>query len=99
MHHASGYGIARERYAQQATLLVAQMTAAESVSIAQLAEVLHAAKPFSILHSHSKLEIPWSSRNGSAIFTVPVTSSSAESLSVDRQNHNICESRLTILTS
>jgi hypothetical protein len=86
MHHAGGYGIARECYAQQPTLLVARMTASESVSITQLAAVLPSAKPFSILHSHSKFAISCSSGDGGAIFTVPVASFSGESPSVNRKN-------------
>ena len=54
-----------------ATLLVAQMTAPDSVSnkrkrtLSQRGGVLQCAKPFSVLHSHSQFAIPWPSRTGS----------------------------------
>ena len=54
-----------------ATLLVAQMTASDSVSnkrkrtLSQRAGVLQCAKPFSALHSHSQFAIPWLYRTGS----------------------------------
>ena len=71
----------------KARLLLARMTASDSVrnkrehTLLQRAKVVAVCEPFSILHSHSQSAIPWSPQTGSVNLHDASGLSSAESLS------------------